>query len=127
MSHHLVKLVLGAALVLAAGSVLAQSKAPAAEKPGAPGIKELGVENAHAMCIGCHGIPGYKTAFPTTYHVPRIAGPQPRSPVRPASRSWAWKTPTPCASAAMAFRDTRLRFPPPITCPGSPASSRATS
>ena len=30
-----------------------------------------------AMCIGCHGIPGYKTAFPTTYHVPRIAGQQP--------------------------------------------------
>ena len=77
MSHHLVKLVLGAALVLAGGTVLAQSKAPAAEKPGAPGVKELGMENAHAMCIGCHGIPGYKTAFPTTYHVPKIAGQQP--------------------------------------------------
>ena len=30
-----------------------------------------------AMCIGCHGIPGYKTAFPDVYHVPRIAGQQP--------------------------------------------------
>jgi len=29
------------------------------------------------MCIGCHGIPGYKTAFPEVYHVPRIAGQQP--------------------------------------------------
>jgi len=35
------------------------------------------VENLHAHCIGCHGIPGYKTAFPTTYHVPKIAGQQP--------------------------------------------------
>ena len=30
-----------------------------------------------AMCIGCHGIPGYKTAFPATYHVPKIAGQNP--------------------------------------------------
>lgn len=29
------------------------------------------------MCIGCHGIPGYKTAFPQVYHVPKIAGQQP--------------------------------------------------
>jgi len=29
------------------------------------------------MCIGCHGIPGYKTAFPSVYHVPKIAGQQP--------------------------------------------------
>jgi len=35
------------------------------------------VENLHAQCIGCHGIPGYKTAFPVTYHVPKIAGQQP--------------------------------------------------
>jgi cytochrome c553 len=27
-----------------------------------------------AMCIGCHGIPGYKVAFPHVYHVPLIAG-----------------------------------------------------
>ena len=35
------------------------------------------VETMHSHCIGCHGIPGYKTAFPTTYHVPLIAGQQP--------------------------------------------------
>lgn len=29
------------------------------------------------MCIGCHGIAGYKTAFPSVYHVPKIAGQQP--------------------------------------------------
>jgi cytochrome c553 len=27
-----------------------------------------------SMCMGCHGIPGYKTAFPYTYHVPKIGG-----------------------------------------------------
>ena len=35
------------------------------------------VEILHAQCIGCHGIPGYKTAFPDVYHVPKIAGQQP--------------------------------------------------
>ena len=29
------------------------------------------------MCIGCHGIPGYQTAFPKTYKVPRIGGQYP--------------------------------------------------
>lgn len=27
-----------------------------------------------SMCIGCHGIPDYKAAFPEVYHVPKIAG-----------------------------------------------------
>jgi cytochrome c553 len=26
-----------------------------------------------SMCIGCHGIVGYWTAYPTVYHVPKIA------------------------------------------------------
>lgn len=26
------------------------------------------------MCIGCHGLVGYKTAFPLVYHVPMIGG-----------------------------------------------------
>lgn len=28
----------------------------------------------NALCIGCHGINGFHTAFPETYHVPRING-----------------------------------------------------
>jgi cytochrome c553 len=62
---------------------LAQPKPPADkapkvdEKKPATTDKRLGMENAHAMCIGCHGIPGYKTAFPDVYHVPKIAGQQP--------------------------------------------------
>jgi cytochrome c553 len=27
-----------------------------------------------AMCQGCHGIPGYKTAFPAVYNVPKLGG-----------------------------------------------------
>ena len=26
------------------------------------------------QCQGCHGIPGYKTAFPEVYEVPRLGG-----------------------------------------------------
>ncbi len=26
------------------------------------------------MCQGCHGIPGYKTAFPSVYNVPKLGG-----------------------------------------------------
>ena len=31
-------------------------------------------EKKAAMCIGCHGIPGYRVAYPHVYHVPMIAG-----------------------------------------------------
>jgi cytochrome c553 len=30
--------------------------------------------NKIAMCIGCHGIPGYRAAFPEVYQVPLIGG-----------------------------------------------------
>ena len=30
-----------------------------------------------SMCIGCHGIPMYHTAYPEVYHVPMIAGQSP--------------------------------------------------
>jgi cytochrome c553 len=26
------------------------------------------------MCIGCHGIPGWRTAFPEVYKVPKLGG-----------------------------------------------------
>ena len=41
------------------------------------GDADLAHRNKTAMCIGCHGIPGYRTAFPSVYHVPKIAGQQP--------------------------------------------------
>ena len=49
----------------------------AAAATGANAQDKVGVEGQHALCIGCHGIPGYKTAFPSVYHVPKIAGQQP--------------------------------------------------
>jgi cytochrome c553 len=30
--------------------------------------------NKSSMCVGCHNIPGYKTAFPSVYSVPRLDG-----------------------------------------------------
>ena len=42
-----------------------------------PALAQQKAEPNVAMCIGCHGIPGYKTAFPSVYHVPKIAGQQP--------------------------------------------------
>jgi cytochrome c553 len=30
--------------------------------------------NKVAMCIGCHGIPGYKATYPEVYPVPMIGG-----------------------------------------------------
>jgi cytochrome c553 len=31
-------------------------------------------KSKNSMCIGCHGIPGYHTAFPDVYRVPKIGG-----------------------------------------------------
>jgi cytochrome c553 len=30
-----------------------------------------------AMCQGCHGIDGYRVAYPEVYHVPRLGGQHP--------------------------------------------------
>lgn len=34
--------------------------------------------NKTSMCIGCHGIPGYKASFPSVYSVPMISGQSPK-------------------------------------------------
>ena len=81
----MVQAMLGALVALGMQSALAQGtpkppadKAPTVEEKRPASLdKPLGVENFHAQCIGCHGIPGYKTAYPEVYHVPRIAGQQP--------------------------------------------------
>jgi cytochrome c553 len=31
-------------------------------------------KNKVAMCVGCHGIPGYKASFPEVYRVPMLGG-----------------------------------------------------
>jgi cytochrome c553 len=63
---------------VAAALVLCAQAAAAQDKGGkAPDAPHPGTENFHAQCIGCHGIPGYKTAYPEVYHVPKIAGQNP--------------------------------------------------
>jgi cytochrome c553 len=53
---------LAVALAAAGGAALAQTPA---------------THDKVSMCIGCHGIPGYKTAYPSVYHVPKIGGQSP--------------------------------------------------
>ena len=64
-------------LLAAAALVLASPLALAQQKGEVKGDADSAHRNKIAMCIGCHGIPGYKTAFPSVYHVPMIAGQQP--------------------------------------------------
>ena len=39
----------------------------------AEGSAEAGKQK-NAMCAGCHGIPGYRTAYPEVYSVPKLGG-----------------------------------------------------
>ena len=55
-------------LLLALGMFLAFSGATQAAGDAAAAKDKL------SMCAGCHGIPGYKTAFPNAYHVPKLGG-----------------------------------------------------
>lgn len=51
-------------------SAAAFASASAAELTGNPAAGRTKA----SMCIGCHNIPGYKTAFPVVYSVPKIDG-----------------------------------------------------
>jgi cytochrome c553 len=55
--------------VLTALALLAQVSTAADLKGDATAAK-----NKVAMCIGCHGIPGYKASFPEVYRVPMLGG-----------------------------------------------------
>ncbi len=58
--------VAAAAAALIAGPLDAAAQAPA-------GDPVAGAQKTQ-MCSGCHGIEGWRTAFPEVYKVPRIAG-----------------------------------------------------
>ena len=80
MSGLLIRTLIGIAVAFAAH---AQPKPPADKAPTVdekkpPTAMKQGQNfaNALALCTGCHGISGYKTAFPDVYHVPKIAGQQ---------------------------------------------------
>lgn len=62
---------LGTALF--AASFLLAGNALAADPPALKGDVQAGAQKV-SMCIGCHQIKGYKTAYPELYHVPMIAG-----------------------------------------------------
>jgi cytochrome c553 len=56
--------------VAASTGALAQGAAPAGDP--AKGAQKV------AMCQGCHGIDGWRTAYPEVYKVPKIAGQHPQ-------------------------------------------------
>lgn len=58
----LLYLVTAGAIVACNGALAADAGDPAAGK------------SKNSMCIGCHGIGGYKTVFPEVYSVPKIGG-----------------------------------------------------
>jgi cytochrome c553 len=55
------------ALAFAALGGAAQAQQPAASH----------LQNNLSMCVGCHGIAGYKTAYPEVYQVPKLGGQSP--------------------------------------------------
>jgi cytochrome c553 len=55
--------------VVAAALIVAGSAARAADA-GDPAAGK----RKNSMCVGCHGIGGYKTVFPEVYHVPKLGG-----------------------------------------------------
>jgi cytochrome c553 len=74
MMSRLVKQMLqvSRSIVAVGASMLLVQSAVAA---GAPIVGDpVKAKSKIAMCIGCHGIPGYRTAYPAVYSVPMIAG-----------------------------------------------------
>jgi cytochrome c553 len=70
------------ALGVACATSLAQAQsapapaaaAAAAAQPAATPASPKSLEAKVAMCVGCHGIVGYRASFPEVYRVPMIAG-----------------------------------------------------
>ncbi len=61
------------ALCLFAAAALAPALATAQTLVGDPARGAQKIQ----MCQGCHGIPGWRTAYPEVYDVPKIAGQHP--------------------------------------------------
>ena len=56
-----------------AAAPAAAAQAPAAGKPATPASPKS-LEAKIEMCVGCHGIIGYRASFPEVHRVPKIAG-----------------------------------------------------
>jgi cytochrome c553 len=89
--HRAHRFALGVILALAGAAALAAETQPApqsqpAAAPAAPAAAQSGnaqggslawsapLQNKIAQCQGCHGIEGWRTAFPEVYHVPKLGG-----------------------------------------------------
>jgi cytochrome c553 len=57
-----------AAVSLALFALAASAQQPASQGDPKEAHKKI------AMCEGCHGIAGYRTAYPVVYHVPKLGG-----------------------------------------------------
>ena len=64
------KLSITLSLVATLVSITAFAQTPAVTK----GNAAAGQAKATAICSGCHGMPGTKSAYPEVYQVPKIAG-----------------------------------------------------
>jgi len=64
----LLSTILAAVVAFATASMAASAAAQDVKGDLGAGQKKI------AMCIGCHGIPGYQASFPEIYKVPKISG-----------------------------------------------------
>lgn len=67
---HIIKRCNPSALVLSVAILFTYTAQAQEELVGDP----VAARSKISMCIGCHGIEGYKASFPQVYHVPMIAG-----------------------------------------------------
>ena len=73
VAHLVAMLVVTGAVVAQAQSVPRQAAASAPVPAAIVGSAERGKSKV-AVCIGCHGIAGYKADFPQVYSVPMLGG-----------------------------------------------------
>jgi cytochrome c553 len=69
----MIRPVLIACLLTLSAAAAAQTPAPAPAAAPSAGDAAKGRERTQ-MCEGCHGIEGWRTAFPEVYRVPRLGG-----------------------------------------------------
>jgi cytochrome c553 len=55
-------------------TAFAQTPAAPAVAPAAPAGDPAKGREMTRMCEGCHGIVGWRTAYPEVYHVPKLGG-----------------------------------------------------
>jgi cytochrome c553 len=63
-------------LILAAGLLVSAAVPALAQQPAVAAGDPKAAHDKIAICEGCHGIAGYKTAYPHVYHVPKLGGQQ---------------------------------------------------